>query len=91
MKFVEKMIWSCLLTLVVVFSIGEIFILSQNHHHLLESAIQQNISSYELEIYNLQTHLLEKAYSEDYNKKRQEMIEQVTYFIIYQKIKLAMH
>jgi len=81
MKFVEKMIWSCLLTLVVVFSIGEIFILSQNHHHLLESAIQQNISSYELEIYNLQTHLLEKAYSEDYNKKRQEMIEQVTYYL----------
>lgn len=82
MKFAEKIIWACLLTLVIVFSLGETFILSQNHRHLLENTIQQNILSYELEIYNLQNHLLQSIYSTSLDNDYQEkVVNQVTYYL----------
>ena len=79
MKFAEKIIWACLLTLVIVFSIGETYILLQNHHQLLQNTIQQNLLSYELESYHLQTNLSQNIYS--IRNDQQKIINQATYYL----------
>lgn len=45
MKFAEKIIWSCLLTLAILFSIGSSALIYQNHHNLLQTTINQNLSN----------------------------------------------
>ena len=44
MKFAEKIIWSCLLTLAVLFSIGSAIMIYQNHHNLLQTTIDHDLT-----------------------------------------------
>lgn len=83
MKFAEKIIWSCLLTVMIVFSIGGTIMLIQNHQHLLSSTIQQNISSHEIEIYTIASKLQQdslKNYT-SYSNDHEAMNKRVIYYI----------
>ena len=51
MKFAEKIIWSCLLTLAVLFSIGSAALIYQNHHNLLQTTIQHNLSTHDIGVF----------------------------------------
>lgn len=83
MKFAEKIIWSCLLTLVIVFSIGATIMLLQNHHHLLKTTIQQNLSSYDMEVYHLQSQLAQDMHSSltDFGANQEKILDQAIYYL----------
>lgn len=83
MKFSEKIIWACLLTIVVVFSIGSTVMISQNHSHLLKTTQQQNISSHEIEIYSLESKLLQDSLKNitNYGYDLESMKKRAIYYI----------
>lgn len=83
MKFAEKMIWSCLLTLVIVFSIGASIMLIQNHQHLLKTIIQQNLSSFDMNKYNLETRLEQDLHtsSTDFGTNQKKILNQAIYYL----------
>lgn len=83
MKFAEKMIWSCLLTLVIIFSIGTTIMLLQNHQHLLKTIIQQNLSSYDMEVYHLEIRLAQDLHSSmtDFGNDQEKILDQAIYYL----------
>lgn len=83
MKFAEKIIWSCLLTLAIVFSIGATFMLIQNHHYLLDTTIQQNLSNHDIEVYSLETRLFQDSlsYLTEFGENENQMMNKAIYYI----------
>lgn len=83
MKFAEKIIWSCLLTLAIVFSIGATFMLIQNHQYLLDTTIQQNLSNHDIEVYSLETRLLQDSlsYLTEFGEDENQMMNKAIYYI----------
>jgi len=80
MKFAEKIIWSCLLTIAIVFCLGSTIMIMQNHNHLLQTIIQQNITTHEIEIYSLES----KAFQDTINFSTQnenKLMERLVYYI----------
>lgn len=61
MKFAEKIIWSCLLTLALLFSIGSAIMIYQNHQNLLHTTIHQYLSIQDTELYSLETRLYQDS------------------------------
>lgn len=76
MKLAEKIIWTCLITIILVYTIATTVMISENHTNLLKTIQQQNISSHEIEIYSLESKLLQDSlifqenYDYDYLTKR---------------------
>lgn len=76
MKLAEKIIWTCLITIIFVYTIASTVMISDNHANLLKTIQQQNISSHEIEIYSLESKLLQdsirtqESYDYDYLTKR---------------------
>lgn len=76
MKLAEKIIWTCLITIIFVYTIASTVMISDNHANLLKTMQQQNISSHEIEIYSLESKLLQdsirtqESYDYDYLTKR---------------------
>lgn len=79
MKFAEKIIWSCLLTLAIVFSLGSTTMIYQNHQQLLHTTIQHNLSTQDIEIYSLETRLFQDSLS--YHSSNEELKRRAIYYI----------
>lgn len=76
MKLAEKIIWACLITIIFIYTIASTIMINENHNNLLKNMQQQNISSHEIEIYSLESKLLQdsistlEGYDYDYLTKR---------------------
>lgn len=83
MKFAEKIIWSCLLTLAILFSIGSSALIYQNHHNLLQTTINHNLSTHEIEVYSLETRLFQDSleYARDSHQEQSKMIDRAIYYL----------
>lgn len=79
MKFAEKIIWVCLITIGIVFSFGSTIMIARNYDYLLSTTIEQNISSHEMSIYTLES----KFYQDYYRERRKDkgIQEQVAYYL----------
>lgn len=80
MKFAEKMLWSCLVVLMVVFSLGATIMMLQNHRNLLETTINQNLSSFDIEVFSIENQLSEniKYVNDNYQST---ILDQITYHL----------
>lgn len=83
MKFAEKIIWSCLLTLAVLFSIGSAALIYQNHHNLLQTTIQHNLSTHDIELYSLETRLFKDSvdYGTDFGENQTQLMNKAIYYL----------
>lgn len=79
MKFSEKIIWACLLTLAILFSIGSGVLIYQNHHNLLQTTIDHNLSNHEIELYSLETRLFQDSL--DYGENQTKMMNKAIYYL----------
>lgn len=79
MKFAEKIIWSCLLTLAIVFSLGSTIMLYQNHQQLLQTTINHNLSTQDIEVYTLETRLFQDSLT--YHSNTEELHKRAIYYI----------
>lgn len=79
MKFSEKIIWVCLITIGIVFSLGSTIMIARNHNHLLNATIEQNISSHEMSIYTLESKLYQDYYRNI--RKDKSIHEQMIYYL----------
>ena len=79
MKFAEKIIWVCLITIGIVFSLGSTVMIARNHNHLLNTTIEQNISSHELSVYTLGSKLYQDYYRE--YRKQKGLQEYMIYYL----------
>lgn len=76
MKLAEKIIWTSLITIILVYTFATTAMISENHANLLKMMQQQNISSHEIEVYSLESKLLQDSirdrdsYDYDYLTKR---------------------
>ncbi|MEG0276187.1 MAG: HAMP domain-containing sensor histidine kinase [Coprobacillus sp.] len=83
MKFADKIIYSCLLVIVVVYTLGSTIMIVQNHNHLLETVTQQNKSSHEIESYSIESRLLQDASSDttSQGKNSDVLLQRAIYYI----------
>lgn len=83
MKFAEKIIWSCLLTLAILFSIGSSALIYQNHHNLLQTTIQHSLSTHEVEVYSLETRLFQDTLESetDFGENQTKMMNKAIYYL----------
>ncbi|MEG0367913.1 MAG: HAMP domain-containing protein, partial [Coprobacillus sp.] len=83
MKFADKIIYSCLLVIVIVYTLGSTIMIVQNHQHLLDTVTQQNKSAHELESYSIESRLLQDASSDATNQGRNSdaLLERTIYYI----------
>ena len=76
MKLAEKIIWTCLITIIFVYMIATTVMISENHANLLKTTQRQNISTHEIETYSLESKLLQDSsrireyYDYDYLSRR---------------------
>lgn len=61
MKLTEKIIWTCLLCVALIFSFGASIMITQNHRHLLDSTIKQNMNMHITQTYSLESKLLQDS------------------------------
>lgn len=61
MKLTEKIIWSCVLTIALIFSLGGSYLIVQNHFHLLNERISQNIDQHLVLAYSLESKLIQDS------------------------------
>lgn len=83
MKFAEKIIWSCLMTLATVFSIGSAIMIYQNHNNLLQTTVDHHLSSHDIELYSLETRLYQDSisYSTQYGQDEKAMKNKAIYYL----------
>lgn len=83
MKFAEKIIWSCLIILSILFSIGSSVLIYQNHHNLLQSTLKHNLSTHEIEVYSLETRLFQDSleYSMSFGQDQSKMMNKAIYYL----------
>ena len=83
MKFAEKIIWSCLLTLAVLFSIGSAIMIYQNHHNLLQTTIDHDLTTQEIELYSLETRLYQDSigYQRAFEKDEHYLMNKAIYYL----------
>lgn len=83
MKFSEKLIWTCLLILFIVFSIGASFMLLQNHQHLLSNTIEKNLSANEMDVFHLETKLEQDSHLSitHFGDDQEELLNQAYYYL----------
>lgn len=83
MKFAEKIIWSCLLTLAIVFSLGSAIMIFQNHHNLLQTTIDHHLSNHDIELYSLETRLYQDSisYATNYGVDEKMIMNRAIYYL----------
>lgn len=80
MRFAEKIVWVCLITISIVFSLGSTIMIVRNHQHLLDTTIKQNIAFHEMSIYSLESKVFQDYYRRDLSDETQ-IQERVRYYI----------
>lgn len=81
MKLAEKIIWTCLITIVFVYSIASTVMISQNHTNLLKTIQQQNISAHEIEVYSLESKLLQDLVRVQDDNYYDTLVRRITYYV----------
>ena len=81
MKFAEKIIWSCLLTLAILFSIGSAIMIYQNHQNLLHTTIHQYLSIQDTELYSLETRLYQDSISRESYFDDKYLMNRAIYYV----------
>lgn len=83
MKFSEKIIWSCLVVLTIMFSMGSLFMIYTNYQTLLETTLQQYLSNHQVELYTLESRLFQDGMELEtyYGKNMQKMYDKMIYYV----------
>lgn len=83
MKFNDKITLSCMAAMTLCFSLGATFMIYQNHAHLFQSTIDQNIQAHELETFSLESKLTQDALSHltDYGANEKTLRNRAQYYI----------
>lgn len=83
MKFSEKIIWSCLVVLAIMFSMGSLFMIYTNYQTLLETTLQQYLSNHQVELYTLESRLFQDGMELEtyYGKNMQKMYDKMIYYV----------
>ena len=83
MKFSEKIIYSCLVILAIMFSIGMLLMIYQNHVTLLKTTRDQYLSHHQIELYTLESRLFQDSISLQgyYSKDNQQIQNKMIYYV----------
>lgn len=83
MRLAEKIIWICLSTIAIVFSVGGTYLITQNHTRLLNESIQQNIDQHLTLSYSLETKLVQDGAQPrtQYGYNRDKMNSMAIYYL----------
>lgn len=68
MKLSQKIIFSCITTIAIVFSLGSTVMLYQNHRHLLDETLKQKLSAHEIEVNAMESKLVQDSLDTMTNK-----------------------
>ena len=83
MKFADKIIWSCLITLAVLFSIGSTLMIYTNHEQLLRSTIQIRLYDHDIEINALTSKVFRDTLEDttEFGQDAQLVQERIIYYL----------
>lgn len=83
MKFAHKIIISCLILIMAVYSIGSTIMLVLNHQQLLQTTIEKNLETHDIELFSMETKLLQDRtrFRNAYKTADQQMLERFSYYI----------
>lgn len=83
MKLTEKIIWSCVLTIALIFSLGGSYLIVQNHLYLLNERISQNIDQHLVLAYSLESKLIQDTSSitTNYGEDDAVMNDKAVYYL----------
>lgn len=83
MKFADKIIWSCLITLAVLFSIGSTLMIYTNHEQLLRSTIQTRLYDHDIEINALTSKVFRDTLEDttEFGQDAQLVQERIIYYL----------
>lgn len=83
MLLAEKFLWSCLLSIAIIFSLGASFMITQNHRQLLLVSTQQYKNTHSTQSYSLESKLLQDSVSvsTNYGSDENAMEHRATYYL----------
>lgn len=83
MKLAEKILWTCILTIAIVFSLGASFMITQNHHQLLKASIEQNRITHITQTFSLESKLLQDSLLENtsFGQDETAMSNRASYYL----------
>lgn len=83
MKLSQKIIFSCITTIAIVFSLGSTIMLYQNHRHLLNETLKQKLSAHEIEMNALESKLVQDSLDHltDNGKDKDKMDARFQYYL----------
>lgn len=83
MKFSSKIVFSCTLTIAIVFSLGSTIMIFKNHEHLLHLLITQNTNTHLLESYTLESKLIQDSLNSitNHGSDSAKMDELASYYV----------
>lgn len=83
MKLSQKIIFSCITTIAIVFSLGSTIMLYQNHRHLLNETLKQKLSAHEIEMNALESKLVQDSIDPltDNGKDKDKMDARFQYYL----------
>ena len=83
MKFANKIIWSCLITLSILFSISSTFMIYQNHKQILKTTITTKLSNHDIEVNSLESRLLQDSIDtlNNFKQNKEWMQDRIVYYL----------
>ena len=92
MKFSQKIIFFCDLTISIVFLFGSLIMLCQNHRNLLHTTIDQLINNHQLEAFSIESKLIQDSMNAitEFGAKADKMNQQAITYVRY-IIKIMLH
>ena len=83
MKLSSKIVFSCITTIAIVFSLGSTIMLYQNHRHLLDETLKQKLSAHEIEVNALESKLVQDSLDHltDKGNDSDKMNERFKYYL----------
>ena len=83
MKLSSKIVFSCITTIAIVFSLGSTIMLYQNQRHLLDETLKQKLSAHEIEVNALESKLVQDSLDHltDKGNDSDKMNERFKYYL----------